>query len=398
MNVDCAAFKTDSTVQHLVHSSVELARRCLGMDVAFIGEIREGRRIFRDVAAKPGCDLVKAGQSDPLDTSYCQHIVNGDIPDVVLDSHLIPMLAGLDVTELLKIRAYMGVPIWLSDGSVFGTFCCFSNNPKVKVSASDRIALRHFADLIGEMLEEKILREREFDRKSAMLAAAIDGHAMSIEYQPIVSLSTGKVIGYEALSRFATIPERPPDQWFADAHTVRRGAELERMAIELALQGAQQLEPGAYLAVNVSAHALVSSVVGQCLQAAPAGKLVVEVTEHVPVEEYAPLQGCLDHLRHRGIRLAIDDAGSGYASFRHILQLKPDIIKLDQSLIRGIDRDSDRRALAVALIRFAQETNARIVAEGVETDEECTTLRLLGVETAQGFYFRHLRKDRHYRH
>lgn len=378
---------TQPTVQHLVHSSVELARRCLGMDVAFIGEFRDGRRVFRDVAARPGYDVIKEGQSDPLDESYCQHIVSGGIPDVVLDSHVIPMLAGLDATELMSIRAYMGVPIRLSDGSVFGTFCCFSHSARVKVRESDRVALRHFADLIGEMLEEKILREREFRRKSAMLSAAIDDHAVAIEYQPIIDLDSGRAAGYEALARFRMAPERTPDQWFADAHTVQRGPELERLAIELALDGIGQLEPDAYLSLNVSAHALLGDAIAECLAAAPAGKIVLEITEHVPVAEYQPLRACLSRLRQRGVRLAIDDAGSGYASFRHILQLKPDMIKLDQSLIRGIDRDGDRRALAVALITFAQQTNARIVAEGVETGEECSTLRALGVQSAQGFFF-----------
>ncbi|HWJ93182.1 MAG TPA: EAL domain-containing protein [Telluria sp.] len=377
----------DSSVQRLVHSSVELARYCLGMDVAFVGEFRDGRRVFRDVAASPGWDVIKPGDSDPLDESYCQHIVSGRIPDIVLDSLALPMLAGLSVTQLLSIRAYLGVPIRLSDGSLFGTFCCFSHSARAKVRESDRVALRHFADLIGEMLEERILREREFRHKCARLNAAIDDHAVSIEYQPIVELASGEAVGYEALARFATAPERAPDQWFADAHAVQRGPELERMAIELALSGMDQLEPDTYLAVNVSAHALVSDSIHECLEAAPSGKVVVEVTEHVPVEEYRPLQACLARLRTHGVRLAIDDAGSGYASFRHILQLKPEIIKLDQSLIRDIDTDHDRRALAVALIKFAQETNAGIVAEGVETAGECSTLRSLGVKNAQGFFF-----------
>lgn len=355
------------------------------MDVAFIGEFKDGKRVFREVAASRGIDGVVKGGFDPLEETYCRPLVMGEIPNIIGDSHAIPFLFGLSATARMGIRTYMGVPIRLSDGSLFGTFCCYSSRPSKKPRADDTRTLQLFADMIGSMLEDRIIRERDIDQKNARISAVIERSAISVVYQPIVGLSTGRAVGYEALARFASAPQQGPDRWFADAHEINRGAELERRAIELALQGLDQLEPEAYLSLNVSTYSLLNDKFAAYLISICSPRLVLEVTEHIPVEEYDPLVQRITLLRQSGFRLAIDDAGSGYASFRHILRLQPDIIKLDQSLIHNIDRDGDRRALATALIRFAADTGANIVAEGVETPQELQVLVDLGVETAQGF-------------
>jgi EAL domain-containing protein (putative c-di-GMP-specific phosphodiesterase class I) len=112
---------------------------------------------------------------------------------------------------------------------------------------------------------------------------------------------------------------------------------------------------------------------------------MLEVTEHASIQDYSVIAAKLAPLRQLGLRLAVDDAGAGYASFRHILKLKPDVIKLDASLVGAIDQDRGVRALAAALIRFAEETGSKIVAEGVETQEELNVLRQLNVNKAQGY-------------
>lgn len=129
----------------------------------------------------------------------------------------------------------------------------------------------------------------------------------------------------------------------------------------------------------------MSGALERALQGAPLARLLLEVTEHSSIGDYGLLSEALAQLRKAGLRLAVDDAGSGYASFRHILKLRPDIIKLDQSLIRGIDHDPGSRALAAALITFARETGSCVIAEGVETEDELAALRVLGVGTAQGY-------------
>jgi EAL domain-containing protein (putative c-di-GMP-specific phosphodiesterase class I) len=112
----------------------------------------------------------------------------------------------------------------------------------------------------------------------------------------------------------------------------------------------------------------------------------VEITEQAQVEDYDELNVALGHLREVGVRIAVDDAGAGYASLRHILRLEPDVIKLDKSLVRNVHRDRPRRALATALISFAAEIGATIVAEGIESAEELDALRDLGVTFGQGYH------------
>lgn len=157
-------------------------------------------------------------------------------------------------------------------------------------------------------------------------------------------------------------------------------------AVELAMAALDKLPQDVYLSFNVSPEALINGELRRVLHGLPLGRLVLEITEHATVAEYSELLGALAPLRKEGIRLAVDDAGAGYASFRHILQLQPDTIKLDMSLTRDIDSDTARRALASALILFAEETGSKIVAEGVETASELQALRSLGANKAQGYF------------
>lgn len=385
--LDMAQKQSVPPLSNIIHSAVDLARICLRMDVAFVSEFKDGRRIFRHIAAMDDELPVAPGHSDPLDESYCQHIVNGTIPPVVDDSHIYPILKRLSATEAMQIRAHMGVPIWLSDGSVFGTFCCYSHRPSSKVRDVEAEAMARFAGLIAVMLEQRVLAERAAEKSCALLSEVIRERGIHIAYQPIVDLATYDVIGYEALSRFPDSPERGPDKWFAEAHRVAKGAELELLAIELAVSRLADIPAQAYLALNISPHTILSGKLDASLQDVPLHRLVLEVTEHAPIEEYAALSAALERLRRSGLRLAIDDAGSGYASFRHILQLQPDLIKLDQSLISRIDLDHGRRALAAALTGFARDTGCAVVAEGVETEAELGVLRSLGVKAGQGYLF-----------
>lgn len=205
-------------------------------------------------------------------------------------------------------------------------------------------------------------------------------------FQSIVDIDSRQPLGFEALARFAARPQRGPDVWFAEAAAAGLGVDAEMAAVGLALDELARVPDGAYLAVNVSPDTAVSGRLEAALAAVPAERIVLEITEHDVIETYGGLQTALRGLRRRGVRIAVDDAGAGYASFRHILRLQPDLIKLDVTLIRRIDRDQPRRALAAALIGFARDTCAAIVAEGVETAAELRTLRLLGVTAAQGYH------------
>jgi EAL domain-containing protein (putative c-di-GMP-specific phosphodiesterase class I)/AmiR/NasT family two-component response regulator len=205
-------------------------------------------------------------------------------------------------------------------------------------------------------------------------------------FQPLVDLSTGRVKGLEALSRFPSAPVRTPDVWFAEAALVGLGKELEIVAVESALASLPRIPAPVFLAVNVSPELVASKRLRDVLDAVSDGQVVLEITEHAPVHDYPRLRSAIAGLRDRGVGLAVDDAGAGYASLRHILQLTPDIVKLDISITRGVDTEMPQRACASALVTFAREIDATITAEGIETESELDALRQLGVGLGQGYF------------
>lgn len=224
---------------------------------------------------------------------------------------------------------------------------------------------------------------REQVRRIQML---LDGGRLRSVLQPIVDLSSGRVVGAEALLRVEVDPRRPPDVWFAEAAAVELHVDLELAALRLALAHAEVVPDDVYLSVNLAPASVMDRRILAELEGVAPSKLVVEITEHAPVDDYESLAGALREFRRRGGRLAVDDAGAGYASLRHILRLTPDIIKIDISLTRDIHLDRTRRALAAALISFAEEIGASIVAEGIETQAELDALRGLGVGCGQGYF------------
>lgn len=242
--------------------------------------------------------------------------------------------------------------------------------------------------VIGELtahLEHQELEESETRALAERIRRAISDELFIPVFQPIVDLATQNTVGLEALTRFTAEPAQSPDRWFADAEKVDLRAELELAAATAAVKRFAEAAAAGYLSLNLSPNTLPSS---QALGGPVGGeRLVIEITEHAAIDDYQGLAPTLNTLRDHGIRIAVDDAGAGFASLRHTLQLAPDFIKLDVSLTRGIDADRRRRALAAGLIGFANELDAAIIAEGVETAAEYDTLRALGVAYGQGHYF-----------
>jgi EAL domain-containing protein (putative c-di-GMP-specific phosphodiesterase class I) len=226
------------------------------------------------------------------------------------------------------------------------------------------------------------------DRRKLILTT-LANEGFEIVFQPIVDLRSGGVVGAEALTRFgtATVPGRPPDAWFAEAKEVGLGVELETAAIRSALNQLHRLPSGLYLSLNASPDTMMSEEFRAAVAEAPAERVVLELTEHDSIDDYELFEKIATELRSHGARLAIDDAGAGYSSLRHIINLHPDIIKLDIGLTRGIDGDPARRALGSAMLAFGLDAfDASIVAEGIETEGEFKTLRSLGYQFGQGFY------------
>lgn len=380
--LDLSSSETGGVLPQLI----DALRAHLGMDVSFISEFSSGRRIFRHVNGGGNLLGTEPDAGDLLEESYCQRIVDGRLPEIIPDTRDNAEAKALVVTERLGIGSYIGTPIKLKDGVVYGTLCCFSSQPHASLDQRDLGVMRLVADMVAVFLEKDLTDAREREIKRQRIQAVLDGGCLSMVYQPIVEVPSGQRAGYEALSRFDAEPRRGPDQWFAEAAGVGLAIELERYAIEQALAELDGLSSGTYLSFNASSDLIVSGQLEVILAGRPLHRLVVEITEHAVVDDYEALGRATRELRNGGLRLAVDDAGSGYASLKHILNLKPDIIKLDMSLTRGMDTDKDRQALASALIYFAKKTGCKVVAEGVETVEEYTALNVLGVDFVQGYY------------
>ena len=230
------------------------------------------------------------------------------------------------------------------------------------------------------MVPEAVETEALHDRVDAVLAQP---DALSAVFQPIVHLASGKTIAYEGLIRVPASPELTPTQWFSAARRVGRGLDLEHAALCTVLSGARGIPKDCPVAVNLSPSAALEPAIQDVLTAQDR-PLIVEITEHEPFPD--DLGAGLRHLRDRGIRVAVDDAGAGYASFTQLLRLRPDVIKIDGELIAGIDDDPVKRALATALNSLASELPAKLVAEAVETPSQLQTLIRLGIEYGQGIH------------
>lgn len=363
-------------------------RKHLGMDVAFVSRFRSADRIFMHVDAE-GVSPIKQGDVLSLEVGYCQRVVDGVLPQLIADTSQVPLAMSLPETLALPIGSHMSVPIYLSDGKLYGTFCCFGFAPDETLSERDLQVMRAFADLVTEQLEIDLKDVNDRSQKHREISAVLKGFQPSIVYQPIFDARSLAIGGWEALSRFTSDNPRTPDLWFQDAAEAGLGIELECRAIELALLGLSRLPENIYVSVNCSPQLIFSGRLAPLLHGYSARRVVLEITEHAVICDYERVQAALVHLRRAGVRLAIDDAGAGFASMRHIVKLAPDMIKLDMSLTRGIDRDPALRAMASALIAFARETDSTVIAEGVETAGELEALRALGVHRIQGFLLGH---------
>lgn len=372
----------DDTVQ----DALRTIRTHLNMEVAFVSEFSETERHFRYVDAASSDPVIKVGDGGPLEESYCQRVVDGRLPELIPDALSLPEALELPVTTDLPVRSHLSVPIRLSNGQLYGTFCTFSSTkPDPSLGERDLSMMRVFADFTAKQIERRLEIKRLRKEMGERIQSVLDTEAFTIVYQPIFDIFEHRIIGFESLTRFSATPIRSPNIWFSEAQEVGLTEELEMAVIEKALAALDQLPEDIYISLNISPDNILSGAITRTLSGAPLHRIMLEMTEHVVIPDYSQFRSILQPLREQGLLLAVDDAGAGYASFRHILQLEPDLIKLDMSLIRDIDTDHTRRALAVALINFAGETGSCVIAEGVETMSELETLRGLRAGKAQGY-------------
>ena len=364
--------------------ALEAVRNHLHLQVAYVSQFVGNDSVFRVVDA-PGLEhLLKAGDRRSLDDVYCRHILAGRLPELIADTAQEPICVTMPITAAIPIGAHVSVPLIMPDGECYGMFCCLGPNADPTLNERDLGLMRAFASLTAFEIDRHRQTTADADARYARIAALMTDDDIDIVYQPIWDANNRQTVGYESLSRF---PDklRTPDVWFADAAEVGLGIELELHAIEKALQALNFIGEPLYVAVNASHKVALDPRLASILAKWPIDRVVLEITEHSQIDDHAAVSEALAPLRARGLRVAVDDAGSGYSGLQQILALKPDYIKLDRMLIEGIGSDPGKTALAAALKMFASDTGSRIVAEGVETELELAMLRGLGVHNLQGY-------------
>lgn len=373
------------TARTLLPNLLEAIRLHLSMEVGFLSRFHDGRRIFEYVSDDGDQSLIAAGDSGELEASYCLGVVEGRIPGVINNAQEHDAVNHLDATHNLGIGAHISVPIQLREGDVYGTLCCFSTSPDESLDERDLNFMSVIADLIGGLLQHEISHIKALEQKRENLDDVMHSGGLHSVWQPTVDSHTGRIISVEALARFNTRPYRPPNEWFEEAAEIDRHIDLERNALIKGLAILPVLPDNTYVSCNLSGQALMNPEIQEFLRGRKLDRIILEITEHDIITDYDSLIRILAPLRNAGMLLAIDDFGAGYASFRHILGLQPDIIKIDMGLVRNLDTNNTGQSVVRAIASFAAENQVGLVAEGVETERELQMLRSLGVHRIQGY-------------
>ncbi|MGC9960371.1 MAG: EAL domain-containing protein [Acidimicrobiales bacterium] len=213
----------------------------------------------------------------------------------------------------------------------------------------------------------------------------LKGDSIRMAFQPIVHLGSRECIGFEALARFPDEEIVSPQGWFAAAAAQGLAQELEVMAVGAALAQLDNLPTGAFVSLNVSPMTAGSPDLRDMIHVRQRGRVVFEIKEDAAVVDYQRFTGAIDELRSTGVRIAIDDAGVADVSLRHMLDIRPDFIKIDTDVTRGVDRDPVKQAIVMAFRSLAAQAGALSLAEGIETKEELETLRSLHIDLGQGY-------------
>ena len=245
-------------------------------------------------------------------------------------------------------------------------------------------ALLSFAAIAGALLGPAQERHNQEEAAWSEIASIIEHRRFESVFQPVVDLATRQTVGYEALTRFTD--GRSPAERFAEAARLGLDGELELACLRASVAAASMLPPGAWLGLNVSPALVIASEELPALVADAGRPVLLEITEHAPVDDYEALHRAIARLGP-DVRVAVDDAGAGYSGLQRIIGLAPDLIKLDITLVRGIEADRARQALVAGMVHFAKQTGSTLLAEGIETPAEAELLRELGIGLGQGYLF-----------
>ncbi len=362
---------------------IETLRAHLDMDVAFVSrQIGNTHRIFTHVAAR-GVAPLASGDHNPNENSLCWLVIQGKLPERVTDTSLYEAAACLPITDAANVRSHFSVPMRRRDGEVHGSLCCFSYRPRPDIEERDMQMIRSVSAIVSDQIESRIELEERGEDAAAEIARLIVDDALTIIHQPIYDLTDWHLIGHECLMRHKASPEVSPDALLGQARAAGRTLELELHIARKALATLDPEHPERFIAINVSPETLASPALGQVIPDGLASRLVIELNQQDAVQQHGSIKEAIRVLKERAW-VAVSSEGVGFSGLQALVDLGPDIVKIDRDFLGGVATDSSRRALVKALVQFAADTGVTLIAQGVETREDLQALRELGVRFAQG--------------
>jgi EAL domain-containing protein (putative c-di-GMP-specific phosphodiesterase class I) len=373
-----------TATEEQVADLLRTAKAGLDLSVAFLSRL-DGTTQHLEVVESSVPFLFREGVTQPQATTFCQAILEGRLPAVIPDVRKHPEAMRLPAARMPRIRSYVSVPVVLSDGEVYGTFCAAGLTTDKALSKRDKALMEVLARAAALVIEPGVREAARRDAVEDRLLPLMAAGGPVVVLQPIVELATGDRVGAEALSRFPRDWEMAPDVVFDQAHSVGHGDRLELLALERAAEHLAAVD--GYVSMNVSPATLLTPECTALLRGLPLPRVLLELSEHDQVDDYDALRAVLQPLREQGMRLAIDDVGAGFSSLRHIVLTTPEVIKLDRTLVDGVAGDPVLRTLVTSLVAFAHGCDASVVAEGVETAEDAAVLLAAGVDHGQGWHF-----------
>ncbi|BBX18673.1 diguanylate phosphodiesterase [Mycolicibacterium duvalii] len=369
----------------LARTLLGVVRQRLGLDIAWLSSFHDGMQVIEVLDGAADALDVSPGQRSRLSESYCVRVIDGRLPAVIPDTAANQITAALPITSVANIGAYVGVPVLSQSGAMVGMVCVASQQAKPYLADDDLRVVKQVADLIGTLVDTPPRGADPTAEQRKAIRRVVCDHDFEVVFQALYDAETGRVVGVEALSRFPCEPFQP-DAFFTQAALLGLDVELETAIVRRVLSLIPQLPADVFVSMNISPAAALAVPWSDLLAQIDPARLVLEITEHDAVPDYGALDEVLEPCRARGMRLAVDDVGAGFASFSHVLELAPEFVKIDQSIIRHIDVDDARRRLARAIAEFAGQIGAAVVAEGVETQGELDAVAAAGIPLAQGYH------------
>lgn len=384
-----AVLKGSKLLEQSLLSLLRTARTKLRMEVGFISRFDGDMRTFYLVDSAPGVDIVRSGGSDYRGESLCQRVVDGRAPQLIGDAQQTSGASDLTAVKLVPVGAHISVPIVFSDGSVFGTFCVFSRYSIPELNYRSLAMCRVFADAIATMIEEaEALPQYESEHRIQLkseVTELITTHGLKYVRVPLVNLNTGKQEGTELIPSLVRATDNIASPLLLVHQAVRLGLAnligvnlIEQLLAELSASPHER-----HVVVNVTPEFLAEFNFTAWLNNDLCGRIVFEISEHDRVASYHELKRILQPLRQSGIRLSIDNAGAGFASMQHILQLQPEFVKLDSGLTCGIASDTGQQAMLQALLLFSRSQGSTLVADGISDKQDEDYLLHSGISLGQ---------------